>query len=113
MNRNMMILAIGAAAYFLLFRKPSPAFHDETGKKITEIQCGKVIYFNVPGYSAVWLDQLQNGQLQWNAPIEIPYGPHTLNCSSEPGHYQSAVYELKPDWTKGNLIGLTELRVLA
>lgn len=113
-NTNVgLILLLGAAAYFLYFRKSAgPLYRNMQGQIITEITCGQSIVFDVPGYSRVWLSQLKDGVLNFDGPFDVPMPPYILNCSSETGVYEVAVYELNDDDTKGDLIGQSTFTVL-
>ena len=116
MNQKMLaVLAVAVGAYYLLSKsKSGPVFMDVNGRIITEVLCGQPVVFSVPGYenNTVWLSQLKDGQLHFDGPYPGYPGPYTMKCATDPGYYQTAVYELMPDGTKGQLIGTTELRVL-
>lgn len=114
MNQNMiLVLAAAAAAYFFLSKKGKPAFLLPDGQEVSQVPCGTPIIFDVPGYSNVWLFQLQDGRIQYDGPYAVPSPAYAPSCTNDTGHFQAAVYELNPDGTKGAEIGFTELRVSA
>ncbi|MCI0618939.1 hypothetical protein L0244_38695 [bacterium] len=114
MDQNVaLIVLLGAAAYFLFFRKSAgPLYRNMQGQIITEIVCGQSITFEVPGYTRVWLSQLKDGVLNFDGPFDVPMSAYVLNCSTETGVYEIAVYELDANDVKGELIGQTTFRVL-
>jgi hypothetical protein len=111
-NLGLLVL-LGAGAYYLLNKNTGPIYRDINGRVITDIVCGGSITFDVPGYNRVWLSQLKNGQLIFDAPFDVPMPPYILNCQNETGQYEIAVYKLvSPGDIKGELIGQTTFTVL-
>lgn len=111
-NLGLFVL-VGVGAYYLLTRNAGPIYRDINGRIIKDIVCGSTITFDVPGYNRVWLSQLKNGQLIFDAPFDVPMPPYILNCQNETGQYEIAVYKLEsPGDIKGELIGQTTFTVL-
>lgn len=85
----------------------APRFFDINGNTITTIACGQPYMFEVPGYTAIWLQLVKDGKLTFDAPYEVPMPPYTSNCELDPGSYEAIV--LDPS-TKQE-IGRTTLKV--
>jgi len=81
------------------------------GQVITQIMCGNTITFEVSGYTRVWLQRLKNGQIDYDAPFDLPMPPYILSCVNDTGVYDVAVYEIDANETKGKLIGQTKITV--
>lgn len=121
-NKGLMFGALAVGAYYLYSTmKGSPTYYNANGQAVTEIECGNSVSFDVPGYKQVWLSQLKNGQLNYDGifPTHQPALPmplHVLNCATDIGVYDVAVYELTFDENntaiKGKLIGQTKLTVV-
>lgn len=111
-NTGLLILLAVGAYYFLSGSKGSPVFKDVNGTPITQMICGNTMTFDVAGYSQVWLQRLKNGQLDFDAPFQVPMQPYIANCTNDIGTYEVAVYEIGADGTKGKLIGQTTFTIL-
>lgn len=117
-NKGLMLGALAVGAYYLYSTmKGSPTYYNANGQAVTEIECGNSIAFDVPGYKRVWLSQLKNGQLNYDGVFpthqpELPMPLHVLNCATDIGVYDVAVYELDENDEKGKLIGQTKFTVV-
>ena len=111
MNKNMLLLAGAGAALYLLMRKSGPAFYDMNGRPITDALCGSSATFDVPGYSAVWMQRLKNGVLDFEELFNLPMPAYVFSCSNDIGAYDIAVYEVDANGVKGKLIGQTSFTV--
>jgi len=106
-KKGLMIAALGVGAYYLLTKSGTPTFYDINGKSINAIVCGASVSFDVPGYKRVWMSQLKDGQLHFDAPFDLPMPLYIMNCSNDVGVYDVAVYEIDANDVKGKLIGQT------
>lgn len=107
----LVLLGIGAY-YYLNYKNGKPTYRDVNGNEITSITCGNSITFDVPGHQHVWLSQLKNGQLNFDGPFELPMPAYVLNCGTDVGVYDVAVYALDSNGVKGELLGQTQFTVV-
>lgn len=107
-----LVIALAIGAYYFMSRKGAPTFYNMQGQPITEIVCGNSMTFNVPGYSRVWMSQLKNGTLNYDAPFNLPMPAYVVNCTNDIGVYDIAVYEIDANNVKGELIGQTKFTIL-
>jgi len=68
--------------------------------------------FDVPGELQVWLDQYQNGVIQFSGPMSVPMPPYTL-LPRDQGTFTASVYKLSGSGKKGDNIGTDQIQVLA
>lgn len=87
-------------------------YYLKNGQPVDTLYVGDQMTFNVPGYSKIWLDQYQNGQLQYSGPFDLPMPPYTL-LPRDVGSFTASIFELKPNGTKGDNIGTDRVTVLA
>ena len=112
-QKALMVAGLGIAAYYFLKGSGSgPTYRNMSGQVITEIKCGNSVTFDVPGHESVWMDQLKNGNLQFSGIFALPMPAYVLNCSTDMGVYDVAVYALTEANLKGSLIGQTRFTVL-
>lgn len=107
----LVLLGIGAY-YYLNYKKGKPTYRDINGNEITSITCGSSITFDVAGQSMVWLQRLKNGQLDFDAPFAVPMPAYVLNCATDVGVYDVAVYAIDANGAKGELLGQTQFTVV-
>jgi hypothetical protein len=88
------------------------AYYLKNGQPTSTYYVGETMGFNVPGYSQVWLTQVQNGSPQYNGPFNVPMPPYVLQ-SRDIGTFAATVYELTPQGKQGKLIGTDTVQVLA
>ena len=88
------------------------AYYFKNGQPVTSLTVGDTMTFNVPGESAVWLDQYQNGVLQFSGPMNLPMPPYTL-LPRDQGTFTASVYKLSGSGKKGDNIGTDQIQVLA
>ena len=88
------------------------AYYLKNGQPTSTYYVGDTMGFNVPGYSQVWLTQVQNGSPQYNGPFNVPMPAYVLQ-SRDIGTFQATVYELTPQGKQGKLIGTDSVQVLA
>mgnify|MGYP001609986130 CR=1 FL=1 len=119
-NKGLLLGAAAVGAYYLYSTmKGTPVYKNASGQPVTEIACGNSVSFDVQGYERVWLDQLKDGVLNYSGIFPqhqpaLPMPLHVLNCATDIGVYDVAVYELIEDGLtihKGELIGQTRLTV--
>lgn len=87
------------------------AYYFKNGQPATVLYVGDTMSFNVPGYSQVWLDQYQNGALQYSGPMSLPMPPYTLQAR-DAGSFTASVYKLSPAGKKSDSIGSDQIQVL-
>lgn len=113
-NKGLMLLLLGGAAYyFLRGTKGGPQFYNMSGVPITEIKCGNSVTFDVRGYTRVWMERLKDGVLDFTQPFDLPMAPYIMNCQTDIGVYDVAVYEIDAAGQKAGLIGQTKFTVIA
>lgn len=111
-KKKIGLLVAGAGAlYFFTKKSGVPTFYDMQGNVITGAVCGSSMTFDVPGYKRVWMSQLKNGVLNYDGPFNLPMPPYVLNCSTDVGDYDIAVYEIDTNDVKGKLIGQTKFTI--
>lgn len=85
-------------------------YYTKGGQPTQSAAVGDVIGYEVPGVSEIWLEQTQNGGLQYSGPFTVPMAPYTL-LARDAGSFQSAAYTLMPNKTRGQLIGTAVMNV--
>jgi len=88
------------------------AYYLKNGQPVTTLYVGDVMTFNVPGYNQVWLDQYQNGNLQFSGPMNLPMPPYTL-LSRDVGTFTASVFQLSPSGKRSDSIGTDTVKVVA
>lgn len=68
-------------------------FVDQNGTRIDSIECGQPFDFRVDGFTRVYLRQTKDGELQYDAMIDVPTGYYDASCWSDPGIYHGEVYD--------------------
>jgi len=86
------------------------AYYLKNGQPTSVLYVGDTMGFNVPGYTEVWLDQFQNGALQYSGPFTLPMSPYTLQAR-DVGSFSASVYQIK-NGKKYDLIGNDQIQVL-
>lgn len=84
-----------------------PRYFDINGNTITQIECGKPYFFEVPGYTSIILRVTKNGQETFNGPFTVPMPAYTSLCSFDVGQYEATA----TDPATGQVIGKAILTI--
>lgn len=81
------------------------------GEPVSSVLCGETITFDVTGYPRAWIIVAQDGQVTFDAPMDLPMPAYKLKCSDDIGYFQAAAYAITPQGGRGNVIGTASLNV--